>query len=79
MKTSDAVIIIFCKVVLPSTAHLASYLKLSLTLGSLVSLCVFPLWDCVWGIGHADSLQFDALSCSFPRATAFYDKHNGLL
>lgn len=79
MKTSDAVIIIFCKVVLPSTARLASYLKLSLTLGSLMSLCVFLLWDRVWGIGHADSLQFDAVRCNFPRAAAFSDKHNALL
>lgn len=57
METSNAIIIIFCKVVLLLTAHLlASYLKLSLTLESLVSLCVFLLRDRVWGIGEADSL-----------------------
>jgi len=57
MKTSNAVIIIFCKVVLPSTAHLlGSYLNLSLTVESLVSLCVFLLQDRVWGIGDAHSL-----------------------
>lgn len=38
MEISNAIIIIFCKVVLPLTAHLASYLKLSLMLESLVSL-----------------------------------------
>lgn len=42
METSDAPIIIFCKVVF-LTVHLASQLKLSLTLGSLLSLCVFLL------------------------------------
>lgn len=54
-ETSNAIIIFFCKVVLPLTAHLlASYLNL--TLESSVSLRVFLLWDRVWGVGDADSL-----------------------
>lgn len=77
METSNAIIIIFCKVVLPLTAHLlASYLQLSLTLESLISLRGFLLWDRVWGVGDADSLCFDAMSYSFPRTAAFSDKHN---
>lgn len=38
MEISNAIITIFYKVVLPLTAHLASYLKLNLTLKSLVSM-----------------------------------------